>query len=139
MRILSTATKGFTKTTPIGTEKYMAPEIMRGTVSPKGDVYALGVVRCVCAHVCGMCVGIHVCVCVCLQVLLELLVNKTIFQQESVVQLDTGILTADSIMDLDLGWTVSQSENLLHLADTMTNPQYKQRPTAKQVGRMDLL
>ena len=47
VRVLSTAGKGFTKTAPIGTEKYMAPEILRGTVSPKGDVFALGVVRCV--------------------------------------------------------------------------------------------
>lgn len=94
-----------------------------------GDVYALGVVRCVCVRVLA---GVHKCASV--QVLLELLVNQTIFKRESVVELNNGTLTAGSVADLDLGWTKGQPEKLLELADDMTELRYKQRPTAKKVG-----
>ena len=54
VRAFSSTTKDFTKTAPIGTRKYMAPEILRrNMVSPKGDVFALGVVRCACVCVCA--------------------------------------------------------------------------------------
>lgn len=72
----------------------------------------------------------------CAQVLLELLVNQTIFQRDTVAELeemDNTTLTCETVERLHLGWTGYQIEMLLNLAEKMIDT-YKKRPTAKEVG-----